>query len=517
MGDLKSLVSSWKAKTTFAYFVCFGLLGMIFASLGPALFIIALYVSESRIDEGVRFVFTFRSTGYLVGSIIGGVLFDRFSTSGNRIVALGMLGCGFGTFVIPLCWQLWMMLIALFAQGIAMGFLDTGGNVMMMWLHKANVGPYLQAIHFAFAAGGLVAPLLLDLFTGDVAHIDITDWEGNASLMKSAANVFYLFGLLCVPPGIGLLFLKSPRPPTASAKDNSGNSVDGSYREYRRLRSPSGITGAEEEIVEDDEEDIQESDSEALGYRGDVNLNSQRAEELMMTSMGGTELGDLEMAPMELNDSTDGSAKATFPSLLFATGLLLCVYVGAEVGFAGYVYTFASEYLDLTNSQADKLTSVFWATLCLGRFVAIPLSLKLSPDFLLGMDVGGSFASMLLMFLGVTVIPVVWLSTALYGFFMSSVYPSALSFAEKHSHMTGRWSSFVVSLGCIGELIFPLIIPHFFSGDKSNYLYFVFILIGDAILMVCLFCLMFVLVSLRKQRTKYNNNDESKVEINSVW
>ena len=43
-----------------------------------------------------------------------------------------------------------------------MGVLDTGGNVLLLWLWGSQVEPYMQAMHFFFGAGAFIAPLLIE-------------------------------------------------------------------------------------------------------------------------------------------------------------------------------------------------------------------------------------------------------------------------------------------------------------------------------------------------------------------
>ena len=46
-----------------------------------------------------------------------------------------------------------------------MGFLDTGGNLLLLRLHSepdpSQAEPYMQAMHFSFALGALVIPLIM--------------------------------------------------------------------------------------------------------------------------------------------------------------------------------------------------------------------------------------------------------------------------------------------------------------------------------------------------------------------
>jgi hypothetical protein len=43
-----------------------------------------------------------------------------------------------------------------------MGVLDSGGNVQLLWMFKdQNVNPYMQCLHFFFAFGSTVSPLIV--------------------------------------------------------------------------------------------------------------------------------------------------------------------------------------------------------------------------------------------------------------------------------------------------------------------------------------------------------------------
>ena len=55
------------------------------------------------------------------------------------------------------------------------------------------------------------------------------------------------------------------------------------------------------------------------------------------------------------------------------------LYVGVELGFAGWVYTYAED-LDIGGSNgAAWLTATFWAFFALGRLLGIPLAAVVPP------------------------------------------------------------------------------------------------------------------------------------------
>ena len=54
-------------------------------------------------------------------------------------------------------------------QGLGSGFLDTGGNSLLLsiWAGRDS-GPYMHALHFTFGLGAFTAPLLARPFLSNV-------------------------------------------------------------------------------------------------------------------------------------------------------------------------------------------------------------------------------------------------------------------------------------------------------------------------------------------------------------
>jgi FHS family Na+ dependent glucose MFS transporter 1 len=57
---------------------------------------------------------------------------------------------------VPFCTGLAALYIVISFQGLTMGLVDTGGNVLLLSMWGASCGPYMQALHFAFGAGAFV-------------------------------------------------------------------------------------------------------------------------------------------------------------------------------------------------------------------------------------------------------------------------------------------------------------------------------------------------------------------------
>uniref|UniRef100_A0A0C9RYB2 Putative sodium-dependent glucose transporter 1-like isoform 1 n=1 Tax=Amblyomma americanum TaxID=6943 RepID=A0A0C9RYB2_AMBAM len=93
---------------------------------------------------------------------------------------------------MPFCAQLATLMACSAITGITMGFLDTGGNVWCLDLWGRHSAPLMQALHFCFALGALVAPLIAEPFLSpaSLSRISPTYSLGNASLaLETYANI----------------------------------------------------------------------------------------------------------------------------------------------------------------------------------------------------------------------------------------------------------------------------------------------------------------------------------------
>ncbi|CAH1225952.1 MFSD4B [Branchiostoma lanceolatum] len=139
--------------------------------VGPTLLDLAANVHADIAH--ISYIFTARSVGYLVGSAIGGFLFDMFDQ--HLLLGLSLLLNAIGFAVIPWAKRLSIMGVLISFTGVAMGFLDTGGNVLCLNLWGQRSAPYMQALHFSFGMGAFIAPLLAKNF--------ISLSSGNTSLV----------------------------------------------------------------------------------------------------------------------------------------------------------------------------------------------------------------------------------------------------------------------------------------------------------------------------------------------
>lgn len=137
---------------------------------------------RTNAEASIEHIYTARYGGYIFGCLIGGFLFDWYNR--QFLLFLSIFATSIGIIVMPFCAQLATLMACSAITGITMGFLDTGGNVWCLDLWGRHSAPFMQALHFCFALGALVAPLIAEPFLSPASLSGISPTHGlaNASL-----------------------------------------------------------------------------------------------------------------------------------------------------------------------------------------------------------------------------------------------------------------------------------------------------------------------------------------------
>ena len=342
---------------TTAYYLSFIILGLTTAASGPSLLKLAEHTG-SALDR-ISLIFVFGSFGYLVGSFLGGRLFDRIS--GHKLMAITMLIVGIASVLIPISRSLEILLFAMFLSGIASGILDVGCNTLLMWIHGDKAGPFLNGLHFFFGVGSLTAPLMFEQALAQTGDIHWLYWS---------------FAIVCIPVMIWLWFLKEPE-----------------------------------------------------------------------------------------HGGTDEIKSASFSMLpVFVMAVLFFLYVGLELGFGNWIYTYAFTLKLETDLTAARLTSAFWGSFTVGRLLGVWISTRLRSKTILFMDIIGCAISIVVIMLWKDSSFALWVGTIGLGLSMASIFPTFIMLAGEQMKITGAITGwFLVGSGA-GSMLLPWLIGQVFAG-----------------------------------------------------
>ena len=376
---------------TVAYFVAFVILGIVTASLGPTLPGLAAQTGVQL--NQISILFTTRSLGYLIGSFLGGRLYDR--VKGHPLMGLALLLMATALGLVPMIPMLWLLAIVLLFIGMGEGILDVGGNTLIVWLHGKKVGPFMNGLHFFFGIGAFLSPIL-------VAQMIL--------LNGGIGGAYWLFALLVLPVAVWVLRLPSPAMPK----------VDHFEKTVPRMNY----------------------------------------------------------------------------SLLWGIVIFMMLYVGAEVSFGSWIYTYGLGK-GISEVNAAYLTSVFWGAFTLSRLMSIPVGARVLPGRILIASFIGALLSLGLIFFWPDRQLSIWIGSFGFGFSIAPVFPTMLTFAGNRMAITGRVTGYFFLGATAGGMSLPWFIGQFI--EKIGPQFVPQVILTDMLLAAAVFALIFFLGNRRFQ------------------
>ncbi|CAM2111878.1 unnamed protein product [Caretta caretta] len=403
-------------------------LGMSIAILGPTFQDLAANVNKNVSD--IYYIFMGRSLGYLGGSVIGGIIFDCMNP--HLLLGLTMLGTAVGLYAIPWCKKALLLTALMSVIGTSMGVLDTGGNVLALNTWGTDAGPHMQALHFSFALGALVAPILAKMALGSFISpkVQREDEKTNHSVPSDIPNAL-----------------------SGSAMTLHSNvSFTWSYI----------FIGTYILIV-------------SLLF-------------VVLYSRTGT-VRDKAKASLQ---------KCQIPkyhcALLILLFLFFFCYVGAEVSYGSYIFSYAKVYADMKKSEAAGLNSLFWGAFAACRGLAICFATCLYPGTMILLSVIGSTVSSLFLALFSKHPVSLWVGTAVYGASMATIFPSGISWIEQYTTIQGKSASLLIVGAALGEMCIPAVVG-FLGGKFHNVPVMMYTALGTSVMTAVLFPVMYKLAT----------------------
>lgn len=161
--------------------------------------------------------------------------------------------------------------------------------------------------------------------------------------------------------------------------------------------------------------------------------------------------------------ASESSGQVPFmPVLLMVLAFVL--YVGAELGFSNWIYTYAIT-LNLANAiTAAYLTSAYWAAFTLGRLLGIWVSTRLRSRTILFLDYAGCLLSLGLIAIARESSAVLWMGSICLGLATASVFPTLLILAGERLKVTGTITGLFLLGSGVGSMLLPWVIGNAFAS-----------------------------------------------------
>lgn len=420
-------------RKKFIIFLClcynFLILGVNVGILGPTLLDLKL-ITNCTLDQ-VSFLFNAGTIGYLLSSVVVGILFDRY----NKLMLMFVpcLCLSVVVAVLPWCYIYEVMVAVHVVKGFCMGMVDAVGNALMIHLLPDEIKTYMQVLHFMFAFGGIVAPIISAPFLSSeqsslTSHTNLTIQLSFTGDNSSTLNYTTQSDILN----------------NVSMFNNSSQPLNNVTEVYK-------------------------------GYTISAVLTLLSAISFLVVYCKSDET----TCPTTKGDHRE-EQKETISLRLRISGLvILCVIIAAytalEDTYAGFLTTFTVQHLKWSKAEGAFATSVFWALFAFGRFCGIfivNLVGQVKLLFIYTFTIIAAFIVLLvtsLFFINAGI----WISAVVVGVGMSIFFPIFFSWTEeKFFHVDGKVTSLIMACASLGVIINPIILARVM---KSAPIWFVYI------------------------------------------
>jgi FHS family Na+ dependent glucose MFS transporter 1 len=174
--------------------------------------------------------------------------------------------------------------------------------------------------------------------------------------------------------------------------------------------------------------------------------------------VGAIVLVSLSVPAPQQKQSPDEAAGQTgwyLAPIVLSAAFFLFFYVGAELTFGGWIYTYAITLHLADAVRAAYLTSIFWLGFTIGRLISIPAAIRFSPRQIIPVALAGCAAFLGLLILAPGSTAVLWITAAGAGFCMAPLWPSGYTLAGQSLRLTARVSGLILLGDSIGGMVLP--------------------------------------------------------------
>lgn len=187
--------------------------------------------------------------------------------------------------------------------------------------------------------------------------------------------------------------------------------------------------------------------------------------------------------------------------VLFCLCLFLGLYCTVEDTFTSFLTTFCVKHMGWSKAQASSVTSMFWASFGLGRFLGIWLIKCILAENMVcifTVAIGVVFA-VLLTFAYFLIDAGIWVCAVCAGVAMSIIFPTTFCWTEeKLLPVSGKIASLFLISASLGSMINPIVLGHL-MGELSP-MWFTYLLFGESVVLIVLVFVILVLARICENR-----------------
>jgi MFS transporter, FHS family, Na+ dependent glucose transporter 1 len=181
------------------------------------------------------------------------------------------------------------------------------------------------------------------------------------------------------------------------------------------------------------------------------------------------------------SDETAQAARGPVPyALVISAMLFLFFYVGAEITFGGWVYTYAVTLKLASAAGAAYLTSAFWLAFTIGRLISIPAATRFKPRQVILVALISCMSVLVVGMLFSDSSTALWMMAIGLGFCMAPIWPTGFTLAGQSINLTGRITGIILLGDSFGGMVLPSLVGKVIEGSGPRSM--IYLIFGSLIL-----------------------------------
>ena len=355
---------------------------------------------------------------------------------------------------------------------------STGVHAILMRMWGDKSGPCMQFIHFAYAFGAFIAPLISKPFIRDLSNMDKTNQSqvtnfscANTSLIgstmhsetdSSGCNIYFLCMDVIADAcnssaGGSVVHVKYDPTGTVNCSISSTSSAENLQFGWAYWIAASSLIppllafiylAIRHECFKTKHKDNNNNNATLeISENGLKLIGEESASESDFTTDDDTHVKyNTNMSPK--------SYKIPAYIILF---LFMLFYVGTEVSFGSLVFTYAvKSELAFSKGKAAILAAAFWGPFAFTRIISVVLSLlKVRTSVMMTMNLTGSLIGVTLFVILPHNNTAIWIVSAVLGASFASIFPTTMTWLSEHLSVSGKATALVISGGNLGDILIP--------------------------------------------------------------
>lgn len=198
---------------------------------------------------------------------------------------------------------------------------------------------------------------------------------------------------------------------------------------------------------------------------------------------------------------------------ILVVGLTCCftfIYVGLETSIGTFIPAYSHKGpLQVSKKTGAMMSSAYWFAFTCFRLISVVLSSILGSTWILILNLGNSIIGSVLMLVSQNNVPLFWFACIYIGIGLSSTWGSLFGFMESQFPMTPPIVTCFTVGACIGCSVIPALVGHYVDKDTST---FVYIALGFSVIVAIVF--LFVFIICKKWLFKYEVLEKVKAKTN---